>query len=197
MRRTDTYRHSGFTLIELLIVIAIIGLITSLALISLRGAQQKARDTKRLYDLKMVREALALFESDKGHSLTPWLDFPQQIDYFLDGFGVLDVSSECALNPSDYCFLPILREYFKTDVPVDPINNSTYQYGYLFDDNGCVCARPGQPGCDPERAKMTYLYASRLEKTTTDHGEDPQCAGGDGARLNDAYQNGFVIVVRL
>ena len=56
----------GFTLIELLIVIAIIALLATLAIISLTTAQRKARDTKRLADLKEVQTTIELFYSDNS-----------------------------------------------------------------------------------------------------------------------------------
>ncbi|MDD5438443.1 MAG: type II secretion system protein [Patescibacteria group bacterium] len=44
----------GFTLIELLVVVAIIGLLATLGVIAFRDAQKKARDTKRLGDMRSV-----------------------------------------------------------------------------------------------------------------------------------------------
>ena len=45
---------SGFTLIELLVVIAIIGLLSSLAVVNLNSARGKARDAKRINDVKQL-----------------------------------------------------------------------------------------------------------------------------------------------
>jgi len=51
----------GFTLIELLVVIAIIGLLSTLAVVALGSAREKARDSKRLADLKNVQASLELY----------------------------------------------------------------------------------------------------------------------------------------
>ncbi len=56
----------GFTLIELLVVIAIIALLSTLAVVALGSARQKARDAKRLSDIKQVQTALELYFTDKS-----------------------------------------------------------------------------------------------------------------------------------
>lgn len=56
----------GFTLIELLVVIAIIALLSTLAVVALGSARQKARDAKRLSDVKQVQTALELYYTDKN-----------------------------------------------------------------------------------------------------------------------------------
>ncbi|MBT3816923.1 MAG: prepilin-type N-terminal cleavage/methylation domain-containing protein, partial [Candidatus Magasanikbacteria bacterium] len=56
----------GFTLIELLVVIAIIGLLSTLAVVALGSAREKARDSKRLSDLKQMQTALELYYTDVG-----------------------------------------------------------------------------------------------------------------------------------
>ncbi|MBI2475891.1 MAG: type II secretion system protein [Candidatus Taylorbacteria bacterium] len=51
----------AFTLIELLVVIAIVGVLSSVVLASLNSARQKARDVKRVADVKSLQLALALY----------------------------------------------------------------------------------------------------------------------------------------
>jgi len=53
--------RSGFTLIELLVTIAIIGILASVAMVSLSSIRVKARDTKRLADIKQIQLALELY----------------------------------------------------------------------------------------------------------------------------------------
>ena len=56
----------GFTLIELLVVIAIIGILSSVVLSSLDSARKRARDTKRIAELKSLQIALALYYEAQG-----------------------------------------------------------------------------------------------------------------------------------
>ncbi len=52
-------KKHGFTLIELLVVIGIIGLLATLAVVAFGSAQQRARDTKRVADVRASLSALA------------------------------------------------------------------------------------------------------------------------------------------
>src|SRR6056297_1325722 len=54
----------GFTLIELMVVVAIMGLLAALAVISLNNARQRARDARRISDVKQVQTALELYYLD-------------------------------------------------------------------------------------------------------------------------------------
>ncbi len=56
-------RQRGFTLVELLVVIAIIGLLATVGVVSLNQARAKARDAKRLSDVKQISKALELYLS--------------------------------------------------------------------------------------------------------------------------------------
>lgn len=55
---------SGFTLIELLVVIAIIGLLSTLSILSLNTARARARDAKRVADVKQIQTALEFYFND-------------------------------------------------------------------------------------------------------------------------------------
>jgi len=59
-------KKRGFTLVELLVVIAIIGLLSTLAFISLNSARAKARDAKRVSDVRQIQSALELYYNDQS-----------------------------------------------------------------------------------------------------------------------------------
>ncbi len=56
----------GFTLIELIVAVAILGILSTIALGSFQSSQMRSRDAKRKSDLKQIANALEIFYSDKG-----------------------------------------------------------------------------------------------------------------------------------
>lgn len=68
--RIDDCRKQGFTLIELLIVIAIIGILSTVGLVALNGARAKARDLKRVLDLRQYALAYQFFFDTKNNYWT-------------------------------------------------------------------------------------------------------------------------------
>ncbi len=109
----------GFTLIELLVVIAIIGLLSTLAVVALGSARVKARDAKRLSDLKQVQTALELYYTDKDL-------YPVEIAAVVLG----DVNNIC-LNLADGLTTTGCAKAYMGLVPKDPGSNN---YSYISAD---------------------------------------------------------------
>ena len=71
MQLRKSNNRGGFTLIEILIVIAILGLLASIVLVGLGGARAKARDARRIADLRGVQNALEVYYSARGQYPPP------------------------------------------------------------------------------------------------------------------------------
>lgn len=59
----------GFTLIELLVVVAIIGLLSSLAVVNLNSARSKARDARRISDVRQLSTILEMEATEELDNL--------------------------------------------------------------------------------------------------------------------------------
>jgi prepilin-type N-terminal cleavage/methylation domain-containing protein len=57
-------RMKGFTIIELLVIVAIIGLLATLALVSINSSRAKARDALRIHTMGQFRLALDMYHTN-------------------------------------------------------------------------------------------------------------------------------------
>jgi prepilin-type N-terminal cleavage/methylation domain-containing protein len=100
--------NAGFTLIELLVVISIISLLASVVLASLNSARAKARDARRLADMKEIEKALQFyFDANNAY---PGVTY---------GSGENLAGWEVSFYGS---FMEYLAPYL-SKTPVDPINS--------------------------------------------------------------------------
>ncbi len=67
-KRKKQFNNQAFTIIELLVVIMIIGLVSTLAIVSLQGARQRTRDAKRWSDIRTIQSAVELCINEGGGS---------------------------------------------------------------------------------------------------------------------------------
>jgi len=64
MKKCKQKKKTGFTLIELLVVLAIIGMLTGIVLVSLGRARARARDVRRMSDIRQVVTAQQMYEGE-------------------------------------------------------------------------------------------------------------------------------------
>lgn len=119
---TNLKRQNGFSLIELLVIIIIIVILASVSIIALNGQRAKARDAKRISDVKQVRTALEFYYSDEG--AYPAISQPivlgqgsamKLCSKVEGGF----VAAETACNQ---------ETTYMTEIPTDPLMDKQYTY---------------------------------------------------------------------
>jgi len=116
----------GFTLIELLVVIAIIGLLSSVVMASLNNARTKARDSRRIADIKEIQKALEFYYNDNGKY--PYDDNMQHALSFDTTCGGTPNCGHC----NRWCTMDTVLSPYLSKVPRDPngSSQSSYYYGY-------------------------------------------------------------------
>ncbi len=117
----------GFTLIELLVVISIIGILSSVVLAGLNSARKKARDAKRIAEIKQLEMALEVNYSMHGAYTQPENMCSDTSYGGLDGCGSAGGSGDWDAN-SD--LRDLITDKLAGALPKDPINDSTYKYSY-------------------------------------------------------------------
>jgi prepilin-type N-terminal cleavage/methylation domain-containing protein len=111
-----SHKH-GFTLIELLVVISIIGLLAAVILAGLSTARKKARDSKRIAEIRQLQTALELYRDKNGQYP------PASGNVCSGGFAVGNQSGSLLSGVLDPEFLPKALQ--------DP-TNTTGCNGYLY-----------------------------------------------------------------
>lgn len=104
--------QKGFTLIEILIVIAIIGILSSLIVVTINQARFKARDAVRIENARQIGLAMELYIDAN------------------ETYPVFDADS-CSASVSD-CpgIYPVAVGNYLQPIPADPVNAADYYYRF-------------------------------------------------------------------
>ena len=108
----------GFTALELLIVLAVFGLLVTLAVLSLNSARARTRDAQRLSDVSVLRNGLSQYYSEKA-------TYPVSTDLYLAQPGAkADKLTSDGFSASQDAHPPIYLDR----VPMGPTANEYYHY---------------------------------------------------------------------
>lgn len=155
-------------MIELLVVIAIIGILSSIVLVSLNSARQKARDVRRLSDIRQILLALELFFDDNGH-------YPGLTNEGVSNNGEFLGDDN---GPIEQALAPYLPA-----VPQDPLHDGSV-YFYSYDPQHCTDSIPGS--CDCAGGTGAVLAFNKAETTSIELRKDT-CSGGNMNQNNADY----------
>ncbi|MFH0804816.1 MAG: prepilin-type N-terminal cleavage/methylation domain-containing protein [Patescibacteria group bacterium] len=136
---------SGFTLIELMVVVSIIGILVSIGLVSLNGAKESARDSRRMADIAQIRLALELYSQDYNSYPTPSLSDAASMVSSVDAEPGTIFST--SLNP--------LVPTYLSRVIVDPVNNGGLHYWY---DTNQLIGHRGYVLCFRQEGKLKLFF---------------------------------------
>ena len=168
-------RKKGFTLIELLVVIAIIGMLSSVILASLNTAREKARDARRLSDMKQIQTAL---------------------EFYYDKFGVYPnpvSTAGCSgweASSSGTFITPLVsNDFLPTHISDPSLDTSTcvnYKY-YRYGPGG------GTANCDTSHGGFFVLGVVDMETSSRPYSTSPgwSCPGRDWQNEFDWVTGGF------
>ncbi len=175
MNKTHKKNNQGFTLIELLVVIAIIGLLSSIVLASLSDARSKARDTKRVGEIRSIEKALTLYALSNNGNI------PQSAYSSMASLPTVNGHIACEdqnlINNNDNLYDTLIAAKALSSKPAkDPQAAAGYCYVYITDQNQVAGAAYDATGdlisSGPISAVIstkvrTAVFASFLEKTKT------------------------------
>lgn len=164
--------QTGFTLIEMLVVVAIIGLLSSVVVTSLAQTRRKARDSKRIEDLSQISKALELYYGTNN-------GYPNTSGAWWGAVGSCG-GSHGVTGATGY--VPNLAPTFIGVLPLDPKPSTGACSGYAYRSDGAnyklisnsvsgnggpeTFPASGQPFYDPARPTTAIMVTNNLTITS-------------------------------
>ncbi len=156
---------SGFTLVELLIAIVVIAVLASISVVAYSGIQERARNSQREHDVKLLAQALEMYYIDHG-------SYPIiQGTYYWYGTYAIGGNTANTFVPNSWNELQTLLSPYVDSIGEDPLKQRgpsaighAGRYGYDYQ------SRPNSERCNvPRRSGQTYSIFYKLEGTDQKH----------------------------
>lgn len=179
----------AFTTIELIVVVAIIGILATIIIVSYLGTQKRSRDSKRKGDLQAIAGSLELYKADHKNypfgSGTLGTDERSPVNLRLvlktsPPVGGCDYTVSTTVDDSKRNLYCLVTEGFLSQYPEDP--NSSYVYWYMGNENKSAykIISEYRTGNDSYESSPTGDVASTCRSSAGDYG-DLSDASGSGA----------------
>jgi general secretion pathway protein G len=124
-------RESGFTLLELIVVIAIIGILATIAMPALKDVPVRAREAVLKTNLRTLRDVIDQHYGDKGK-------YPTSLDALVEAGYLRKIPNDPITRSAD-TWVPVYEE---TDPDNPPAETETSEDGQP----GIIDVRSGAPG---------------------------------------------------
>ena len=165
-------RQSGFTLLELLVVIGIIGLLASIIVVNLTGARRRARDTKRIADIRQLQTAAEDYYDKNGK-------YPNKIGDLVTSTQIpmwptdplAPAGTSCTAN-SDLCY------WYAYYTPSGALGPQSYHIGASLEDQGSALLNQDRDCNSTTGSRCPYTSAY----TNGFNGADAAGCGGVASR---------------
>jgi len=172
MFKNKKSKQSGFTLLELLVVIGIIGLLASIIVVNLTGARRRARDTKRIADIRQLQTAAEDYYDKNGK-------YPNKIGDLVTGTQIpmwptdplAPAGTSCTAN-SDLCY------WYATYTPSGALGPQSYHIGGSLEEQGSMLLNQDRDcnSTNGDKCPYTSAYTSGFD------GTDATGCGGAASR---------------
>ena len=158
---------SGFTLIELVVVLLIVGILIGIVAPRVQGQSSRARDTRRVQDLRVWVDAIEQYKLDTG-------DYPNH-GTLIGGWD----------RTSDGEFIPeLLDQGYVRSALTDPLEDSSHYFVYRR-------FAPGTYGCvGPENYYVIAILNFETDSARDDFQTNFRCTGYDFAAAYDYATGG-------
>lgn len=202
MNKLSTIRQCvhGFSIAELLIVIAVIGILASIALVLYPGYQQRTRDNERKSDIQQISAALSAYALQKNN--------------------FAETGSGCGLNGNGNGWLnagPSDLGSYPKSIATCLQEAGVLAQGEFLDPTGCVWDSGGNCGswngapakaymkatCQKGGSSITYVMAHLETQSRSDAVIDALCDAGtvngfstDGQKWGTHYGMNYYVSVR-
>lgn len=179
-------QDKGFTLIELLVVIAIVAILSVVVILTLNPAEllRQARDSNRTADMATLKSAISLFLADGQTVLATDYETCYMTaattncdTYFPStNYDATSTATSQAVNGTGWIpvdFSDISSGSPIGNLPIDPINNATYFYGYAASSTNSV-----------------FKVVANMESSRYANGGADDVESGDGGSAAALYEVG-------
>jgi prepilin-type N-terminal cleavage/methylation domain-containing protein len=164
-------KKAGFSLIEIIVVVAIIGMISAVVMISLATARAKGRDAKRKSDMSQLQKALELYQLNFNAYPITGPGNSCNGSNFWGGISA-QANSNFKQRSGANGWIPNLAPAYVSVLPIDPLGRTDLFSGYHYCSDGVSYKLidnltgpesfpiAGEPFYDPKRPGWAWMVCS-------------------------------------